>query len=124
MKNTTQYAAALVALQKSIIDALSDIAVHNSETDDWEVTADTEVQYEADSNSQADAAEAAEERITTLAELETRYRNISRALIKITDGTYGICEVSGTPIEPERLQANPAARTCIAHKEEEYRLPL
>lgn len=124
MENTTQYATALVALQKSITDALSDIALHNKETDDWEVMTDSETLSEADSNSQADAAESAEERVTTLAELETRYRDISRALIKITDGTYGICEVSGAAIEPERLQANPAARTCIAHKEEEYSLPL
>lgn len=124
MENTTSYAVALIALQKSIIGALSDIAVHNKETDDWEVATDYEMVPEADSNSQADAVESAEERVTTLSELETRYRNISRALVKITDGTYGICEVSGAAIEPARLQANPAARTCIAHKEEEYSLPL
>ena len=124
MEHTSQYTEILLALQKSITDTLSNIAVHNLETDDWEVMTDIENKPEADLNNQADAAEAAEERVTTLAELETKYRNISRALHKIADGSYGICEISGEPIEPERLKANPAARTCIAHKEEEYNLPL
>ncbi|MGW5187829.1 TraR/DksA family transcriptional regulator [Kribbella sp. NPDC004138] len=28
-------------------------------------------------------------------------------------GTYGTCEQCGQPIAPARLQARPAARTCI-----------
>jgi RNA polymerase-binding transcription factor DksA len=28
------------------------------------------------------------------------------------NGTYGVCEKSGKPIELDRLMANPAARTC------------
>ena len=52
--------------------------------------------------------------------LETRYKNVTDALYKIeqNDGSYGVCEVSGEPIEEDRLEANPAARTCKAHMNE------
>ena len=33
----------------------------------------------------------------------------------IAAGTYGTCEVSGEQIEEDRLEADPAARTCKAH---------
>ncbi len=51
--------------------------------------------------------------------LEARYRNILHALERMEQGTYGTCEVSGEPIERERLLANPAARTNIANKEKD-----
>lgn len=40
---------------------------------------------------------------------------IDAALKRIDEGTYGICEVDGTPIEFERLQALPWARTHVRH---------
>ena len=48
--------------------------------------------------------------------LEIRYNQVKRALDKIASGEYGVCEIGGEPIEEERLQADPAAGTCIAHK--------
>lgn len=48
-------------------------------------------------------------------DLEVRLAEVNKALEKINTGTYGICEVSGQPIEEDRLEANPAARTCKAH---------
>jgi DnaK suppressor protein len=38
---------------------------------------------------------------------------IERALARIDDGTYGICERCGKPIGHERLLARPAATLCI-----------
>jgi RNA polymerase-binding transcription factor DksA len=38
---------------------------------------------------------------------------IDAALQRIDDGTYGICEVCGKPIAPERLMAIPWTRLCI-----------
>ena len=35
---------------------------------------------------------------------------IDKALRRIRDGTYGICEATGTPIPPERLEAVPWTR--------------
>jgi RNA polymerase-binding transcription factor DksA len=42
----------------------------------------------------------------TLAEVE-------RALAKIEDGTFGICETCGNPITEARLEAMPAAKSCM-----------
>ena len=41
---------------------------------------------------------------------------IDRALAKIDDGTYGLCEVSGDPIPKERLRAIPWARERVEYK--------
>ena len=42
----------------------------------------------------------------TLAEIEA-------ALLRIGDGSYGVCQVCGEPIGAERLSAIPWARLCI-----------
>ena len=114
----------LTALKAAITTELQTMAVYHPHTDDWEARFDFESTEESDSDLRGDVAEAAEERIATLPLLEPRYRNIVRALSKIEAGQYGICEISGAPIEPERLLANPAARTCIAHLDDEIDLPL
>lgn len=124
MTDFTPYTEALEALRATVRADLEQIAVENPTTGDWEVRPDTTVHDEADENALADNAEEADLRVATLNELETRYRNITRALEKIADGTYGICELSGEPIEHDRLMANPAARTCKAHMNEETQLPL
>ena len=38
---------------------------------------------------------------------------VESALSRVSAGTYGLCEVCGRPIADERLDARPAARTCI-----------
>jgi RNA polymerase-binding transcription factor DksA len=38
---------------------------------------------------------------------------VELALDKLGAGTYGSCESCGKPIAPARLEAKPAARTCI-----------
>ncbi|MFN3188261.1 MAG: TraR/DksA family transcriptional regulator [Candidatus Paceibacteria bacterium] len=124
MQTHEQYKKILTDLKIQLTAELSTIAIFNEKTGDWEVRMDDAVAIESDSNDLADFGEEADERIATLAELETRYRNIDRALKKLEGGTFGVCEISGEKIEEERLTANPAARTCIAHREEEYDLPL
>ncbi|HEX2058045.1 MAG TPA: TraR/DksA C4-type zinc finger protein [Actinomycetota bacterium] len=42
--------------------------------------------------------------------------DVERALEKLAAGTYGACEVCGTAIPDERLEAVPAARYCIEHQ--------
>ena len=46
---------------------------------------------------------------------------VEGALQKIRDGTYGICEGCGDPIDGNRLRAIPYARLCIRCKEKEER---
>jgi DnaK suppressor protein len=47
---------------------------------------------------------------------------IERALAKIADGTYGLCERCGKPIEKARIRALPYAALCLADKQAEERL--
>lgn len=89
---------------------------------DWVSTPEEDISTEADENVTADRMEAATERDAELAALETEYRNVERALQKLDDGTYGSCEVCGETIEAERLTIEPAARTCITHRDEEVAL--
>ncbi len=122
--NTNEAKLALQQLLEQLEGDLGAIAVYNSTTDEWDASFIDDASEESDDSLEADQNEAAEERIATLALLETRYRNVRRALEKIEAGTYGICEISGEPIEPARLSANPAARTCQKHLEDETFLPL
>ncbi len=43
---------------------------------------------------------------------------IDEALHRLDSGTYGICEITGRPIEIERLKAMPHARYCLAAQAE------
>lgn len=63
----------------------------------------------------AEKFEELEERRATEHNLEVRLKEVNNALAKMAAGTYGKCEVSGEPIEEDRLEANPAARTCKLH---------
>jgi RNA polymerase-binding transcription factor DksA len=42
-----------------------------------------------------------------------RLTEIGAAIARLDGGTYGVCESCGNPIAPARLEARPAARTCI-----------
>jgi len=54
----------------------------------------------------------------TLANTETkRLSEINEALIRVQDGTYGICQGTGEPIPQARLEVCPTARYCIAYQE-------
>ncbi len=52
--------------------------------------------------------------------MENRVRQelakIERALHKFEEGTYGLCDNCGKPIEPERLEALPQATICMKCK--------
>ncbi len=50
--------------------------------------------------------------------LEVHLRDIKAALQRVADGTYGLCVRCRQPISRERLDAEPAAGTCVAHAKE------
>ena len=54
-----------------------------------------------------------EKDLAILESLETELAEVEAALRRLDDGTYGIDEVTGEPIDPERLAARPEARTNI-----------
>ena len=45
--------------------------------------------------------------------LELSEQRVARALAKLEDGTYGVCDVCGGPIAPARLRAAPESVLCI-----------
>jgi len=45
---------------------------------------------------------------------EQRRDEIDAALARLAGGAYGVCTVCGRPIDPERLEVRPSARTCVA----------
>ncbi len=121
--DTTTYKARLEEMLGKITGELKEIGIHNPENqEDWIATPEKEESGEADENVAADRVEDWDERASTLAALERQYNDINRALRKIEEGTYGICEISGGMIDEDRLAANPAARTCKAHMDEESSL--
>jgi DnaK suppressor protein len=46
--------------------------------------------------------------------LETGLDRTERALAKLDEGTYGICDGCGEPIAPKRLRAMPDVVLCLA----------
>lgn len=55
-----------------------------------------------------------EKDLSILESLERDLVEVEAALARIDDGTYGIDEVTGAPIDLERLEAIPTARTNVA----------
>jgi DnaK suppressor protein len=46
--------------------------------------------------------------------LESGLARTERALAKLDEGTYGICDACGEPIAPARMEAIPDAVLCVA----------
>jgi RNA polymerase-binding transcription factor DksA len=57
-----------------------------------------------------------EKDLSILERLEEELAEIEAALQRIDEGTYGIDEETGEPIDPERLDAVPTARTNIGDR--------
>ncbi len=54
-----------------------------------------------------------EKDFSLLEQLEAEIEELDRALSKLEEGSYGICEACGKEIPPERLEAMPGARFCV-----------
>ncbi|MDP1807679.1 MAG: TraR/DksA C4-type zinc finger protein [Acidimicrobiales bacterium] len=39
--------------------------------------------------------------------------DVEDAIVKLDNGTFGVCEGCGQPIAPDRLEAKPAAKLCM-----------
>ena len=90
--------------------------INPSNPNDWEATP---TNLEADSADRLEVAESIdqfEENTAILRELEIQLNDVKLALKKIDGGSsYGLCEKDGKPILVDRLEANPAAKTCMEH---------
>lgn len=113
--DTKKFKEILLTEQTLLEGELGNIARFNPENGQWEATPDTDLMNQSDDNDAADRFEDFEERTSMLNTLQARLTDVKDALKKIEAGTYGKCEVCGEPIELDRLEANPAARTNKAH---------
>lgn len=57
-----------------------------------------------------------EHQLSLMASIDERRVQVERALERVELGTYGECETCGQPISPERLEAFPAATSCVSCK--------
>jgi DnaK suppressor protein len=74
---------------------------------------DTGLNYDSNfaDSSQVTAERGEAERLAT--ELQDSLDEVDAALVRLSAGSYGVCEVCGKPIGEARLEAMPAARFCI-----------
>lgn len=117
-KDTEQLKEKLQAEKAKLEGELSLIGRKNPDNPaDWQaVPPDTGTN--ADQNVEADVMEGFEEAVSTEGELEQRLNEVTDALKKIGTSEYGICHVCKKEIEEKRMEANPAAKTCMEHLNE------
>jgi DnaK suppressor protein len=81
----------------------------------WKPLIDERDTSQADENTVADSIESLEENGAILKMLDARYKDVKSGLDKIKHNAFGNCQICGKEIELDRLEANPAARTCKEH---------
>jgi RNA polymerase-binding transcription factor DksA len=81
---------------------------NESESDDAELS-DYD-QHQADAGTETFERE---KDLSILESLETELAEIEAAVERIDNGTYGVDEVTGKPIDAARLEAQPTARTNV-----------
>jgi RNA polymerase-binding transcription factor DksA len=114
--DTQHFKEKLESERKLLEKELGELGFKNTEGE-WEVSAEEMdvATPQAEANEAGDRVEDFEERQGESKALQARWMEVKHALEKLDNGKYGLCEVDNEPIEPERLEANPAARTCEAH---------
>lgn len=123
MTDYTSYQSTLEKELQTLEEQLKGLGMINpDDSEDWLPLPPEASKSQADENVVADRNEDLEATRGTVDVLEKRYNNVNRALKKMAAGSYGECEICQAAIETDRLDANPAARTCKAHLEEEVNL--
>ncbi|MEK7185568.1 MAG: TraR/DksA C4-type zinc finger protein [Patescibacteria group bacterium] len=117
MQNTERYKEKLTEELKLVESELMTVGRKNPENPaDWEAVPDNDI-WKLDEDEVADKIDGYETNTGILKQLEIRYNEIKHALKRIEDGSFGICTTGGEQIEEARLEANPAATTCVKHME-------
>lgn len=100
-----------------LLEELRDMGTLNPETGEWEAIPEKQAVPEADQNDMADRFEDFEARSSMMNALAPRLSDVLKALKNLNKESFGRCSVCKKDIEGDRLEANPAARTCKEHME-------
>lgn len=123
--NLDKYKIRLEAEKAKLTGELGSFARPNKdEKGDWEAVREDDPSGASSSDDVAEELENMNERKATEGPLERQLAMVNLALKKMAAGKFGICEMSGEPIEEDRLDADPTARTCKEHMNEEDNLLL
>ena len=115
-KNLEQFKSKLLAEKADLENQLSGIGRRNPEVvGSWEATTGHIEVDSADENEVADKLEELEENVAIVSQLDKQLEEVLAALARIENGTYGVCEQCGKPIEEDRLLANPSAKISLKH---------
>jgi RNA polymerase-binding transcription factor DksA len=57
-----------------------------------------------------------EKRLALEKQIKEKLNEVEHALDKFAQGTYGLCDICGQPIDPARLEALPEANLCLSCK--------
>ena len=57
-----------------------------------------------------------EKRLALEKRMKAQLAEVEHALHKFEEGTYGLCDICGQPIDPARLEALPQANLCLSCK--------
>ena len=57
-----------------------------------------------------------EKRLAIEKRIRDQLADVEHALHKFEEGTYGLCDICGQPIDPARLEALPQAGLCLSCK--------
>ncbi len=123
MIDLKQFKKKLELEKEKLEEELKETSIRNpKDSRDWQAVypeKDLDEKIEADPTDVADNIEDYQERYALNDVLEKRLNSVKDALKAIENGSYGKCHVDGKEhdIEIERLEANPAATTCINHIE-------
>ncbi len=92
-----------------------ELATHGKKIDNkWQGDSESKGE-EADPSDAADNIEELVTNVPLVSELDKRHKEIDAALERMDKGTFGVCSVCKEPIDIDRLEANAAAKTCVAH---------
>ncbi len=120
MTNTDIFKEKLLEEQAMVEKELAGVGrINPNNPGDWEAVGGDSNNESSDPTDVADTIETYEENTGIVKQLEIRLNEIKGALKRIEGGTFGTCEIENEPIEEDRLMANPAARTCKKHVNQE-----
>ncbi|OHA60145.1 MAG: hypothetical protein A2589_00500 [Candidatus Vogelbacteria bacterium RIFOXYD1_FULL_46_19] len=117
MTDLNHYQQKLLAEKERLEADLKSIATNEThvEPEEWSTMASEKDQPVETRDEVADRLEDMEERQSQEAALGGSLAEVEKALDRLAQDQFGLCEVCGGEIEPARLEANPAATTCLAH---------